>query len=79
MPFAKIMIPNGYAELSSDAISNPKVMIAMKCNESKQPARVRPRLAGAYPPSAGVRVSLAGDRPKVTDGPFAESKEVIGG
>jgi hypothetical protein len=27
----------------------------------------------------GARVSFAGGRPLVTDGPFAESKEVLGG
>ncbi len=27
----------------------------------------------------GARVSFPGGRPKVTDGPFAEAKEVIGG
>jgi hypothetical protein len=27
----------------------------------------------------GARVSFAGDKPKVTDGPFAEAKEVLGG
>ena len=32
-----------------------------------------------YPPSAGARVTFAGGKPPVTDGPFAEAKEVIGG
>jgi hypothetical protein len=27
----------------------------------------------------GVRVTFAGGKPKVTDGPFAEAKEVLGG
>jgi hypothetical protein len=27
----------------------------------------------------GARVSFAGGKPKVTDGPFAEAKEVLGG
>ncbi len=31
------------------------------------------------PPSVGARISFRGGKPKVTDGPFAESKEVIGG
>ena len=30
-------------------------------------------------PAVGARVSFAGGRPKVTDGPFAEAKEMIGG
>ncbi len=36
-------------------------------------------LDGLHPPSMGARVSFAGGRPRVTDGPFAEAKEVIGG
>lgn len=35
--------------------------------------------AGLKPPSAGARVRLKGGRITVTDGPFAESKEVVGG
>jgi hypothetical protein len=34
---------------------------------------------GLHPPSMGVRVSFAGGKPVVTDGPFAEAKEVLGG
>jgi hypothetical protein len=36
-------------------------------------------LEGLHPPSMGARVSFAGDKPKVTDGPFAEATEVLGG
>jgi len=36
-------------------------------------------LEGMHPPSMGARVSFAGGKPKVTDGPFAEAKEVVGG
>jgi hypothetical protein len=34
---------------------------------------------GLHPLSSGARVSYAGGKPLVTDGPFAESKEVLGG
>ncbi len=34
---------------------------------------------GLAPSSAGIRVRIKGGRISVTDGPFAESKEVIGG
>ncbi|MGH7936146.1 MAG: YciI family protein, partial [Chthoniobacterales bacterium] len=30
-------------------------------------------------PSSGARVSFAGGKPKVMDGPFAEANEVVGG
>jgi hypothetical protein len=36
-------------------------------------------LDGLHPPSMGARVSFAGGKPVVTDGPFAEAKEVLGG
>src|SRR5258706_274937 len=34
---------------------------------------------GLQPSSKGARVSFKGGKPKVTDGPFAEAKEVLGG
>ena len=36
-------------------------------------------LDGLHPPSMGARVSFSGGKPKVTEGPLAETKEVIGG
>lgn len=35
--------------------------------------------AGLRPTSAGARVRLSGGKTSVTDGPFTEAKEVIGG
>ena len=46
---------------------------------SLQKAGVLLALDGLHPPSMGARVSFAGGTPKVTDGPFAEAKEVVGG
>ena len=34
---------------------------------------------GLFPTNAGVRVRLAGGKITVTDGPFTEAKEVLGG
>jgi len=51
----------------------------MKYNESLQKAGVLLSLEGLHPPSMGARISFAGGKPKVTDGPFAEAKEVLGG
>ena len=36
-------------------------------------------LDGLHPLSMGARVSFSGGKPKVTDGPFIETKEVLGG
>ena len=51
----------------------------MKYNEALQKAGVLLALDGLHPPSMGARVSFEGGKPKVTDGPFAEAKEVLGG
>jgi hypothetical protein len=37
------------------------------------------QMGGLYPSAAGTRVRLSGGEVTVTDGPFAEAKEVIGG
>ena len=55
------------------------VAAMMKYNESLQKAGVLLALDGLHPPSMGARVSFSGGKPKVTDGPFAEAKEVLGG
>jgi hypothetical protein len=51
----------------------------MRYNEALQKAGVLLALDGLHPPSMGARVSFAGGRATVTDGPFPEAKEVIGG
>ena len=51
----------------------------MKYNEALQKAGVLLALDGLHPPSMGARVSFAGGKPMVTDGPFTEAKEVLGG
>jgi hypothetical protein len=51
----------------------------MKYNEELQKAGVLLALDGLHPPSMGARVSFSGGRPTVIDGPFIETKEVLGG
>lgn len=34
---------------------------------------------GLHPSSKGVRIDFSGDKPAVTDGPFAETKELLAG
>ena len=55
------------------------VAAMMKYNEALKAAGVLITLDGLHPPSMGARVSFAGGKPVVTDGPFTESKEVLGG
>src|SRR5512146_2439340 len=80
MRFMMLMIPRGYEDAKPGTMPDAKAVEAMmKYNESLQKAGVLLALDGLHPPSEGVRVSFAGGKPKVTDGPFAEAKEVLGG
>lgn len=80
MRFMMLMIPGVYQNGKPDALPDPKAFAAMATfNDALRKAGVLLALDGLHPPSAGVRVSFAGGKPKVTDGPFAEAKEVIGG
>jgi hypothetical protein len=75
-----LMIPKGYEKAKPGAMPDPKAVAAMmKYNEALQKAGVLLAIDGLHPPSMGARVSFTGGTPKVTDGPFTESKEVIGG
>jgi len=80
MRFMMLMIPKGYETAQPGTMPDPKAVDAMmKYNEQLQKAGVLLALDGLHPPSMGARVSFAGGRSKVTDGPFSETKEVIGG
>jgi hypothetical protein len=80
MRFMMLVIPKDYAKAAPDAMPDPKqVDLMTKYNESLQKAGVLLELNGLYPPSAGTRVSYKGGKPTVTDGPFTEAKESIGG
>jgi hypothetical protein len=80
MRFMMLMIPKGYEKAQPGAMPDAKTVAAMmKYNEALQKAGVLLALDGLHPPSMGARVTFAGGKPKVTDGPFTEAKEVIGG
>ena len=80
MRFMMLMIPKGYDQAAPGTVPDVTAVAAMmKYNESLQKAGILLALDGLHPPSMGARVSFAGGKPKVTDGPFAEAKEVIGG
>lgn len=80
MRFMMLMIPKGYESAAPGAMPDAKVVAAMmKYNESLQKAGVLLSLDGLHPPSMGARVSFTGGNPKVTNGPFPEAKEVLGG
>jgi hypothetical protein len=80
MRFMMLMIPKGFETAAPDVQLDPeRVAAMMKYNEALQKAGVLLALDGLHPPSMGARVSFPGGKPKVTDGPFAEAKEVLGG
>jgi hypothetical protein len=80
MRFMMLMIPKGYEKAEPGTMPDAKAVEAMmKYNESLQKAGVLLALDGLQPPSMGARVTFSGGKPKVTDGPFAEAKEVLGG
>ena len=80
MRFMMLMIPKGYETAAPGAMPTAEAVAAMmKYNNELKKAGVLLALDGLHPPSMGARVTFAGGKPKVTDGPFAEAKEVLGG
>ena len=80
MRFMMLMIPKGYEVAAPGAMPPAEAVAAMmKYNEALKEAGVLITLDGLHPPSMGARVSFAGGKPVVTDGPFTEAKEVLGG
>ena len=80
MRFMMLMIPQGYEAAVPGTMPPAEAVAAMmKYNEAMKQAGILITLDGLHPPSMGARVSFAGGKPLVTDGPFTESKEVLGG
>jgi hypothetical protein len=80
MRFMMLMIPKGYEKAEPGTVPEAEAVAAMmKYNEALQEAGVLLALDGLHPPSMGARVSFSGGKPEVTDGPFVEAKEVVGG
>lgn len=55
------------------------IMEMMRFNEEMMKAGVLLDAGGLYPSSQGKRIRVTGNRQQITDGPFAETKELIGG
>jgi hypothetical protein len=80
MRFMMLMIPLGYETAPPDVQLDPgRVAAMMLYNEALKDAGVLITLDGLHPPSTGARVSFVTGEPVVTDGPFTEAKEVLGG
>ena len=87
MRFMMFMIPKVYqpdtpaSERAGEGFAPPvdAVEKMMKYNEELAKAGALIALDGLHPSSRGARVRFGGGKPSITDGPFAEAKEVIGG
>lgn len=80
MRFMMLIFPKGYENATPGTMPDAKAVEAMmKYNKSLQEAGVLLALDGLHPPSMGARVAFSGGKPKVTGGPFAGAKEVLGG
>ena len=87
MRYMMFMIPPEYqpgapaATKAGEGFAPPAEAVAamMKYNEELANAGVLISLDGLHPMLKGARVTFRGGKTAVTDGPFVEAKEVIGG
>jgi hypothetical protein len=81
MRFMMFMLPGGEIREQADwePPSAEDVGAMARYNEELTKAGVLLALDGLHPPSKGARVSLSGGRKTVTDGPFTEATEIVGG
>jgi len=87
MRFMMFMIPKVYqpdtppGERAGEGFTPPADAVEkmMKFNEELTKAGALIALDGLHPGSKGARVAFKGGKPTVTDGPFIEAKEVVGG
>lgn len=77
MRFMLLMIPKPYTK--DEMIPPDLVANMMRYNEEMQKAGILIGCDGLHPQEDGARVSFATGKPIVTDGPFPETKEVLGG
>jgi hypothetical protein len=80
MRFMMLVIPKAYEKAAAAFVPSAELVAKMtKYNESLTKAGVLLGLDGLQPPAGGARVRFAGGKAMVTDGPFTEAKEALGG
>lgn len=80
MRFMMLMIPKGYEKAEPGAMPEVDAVEAMMAyNKALEQAGVLIGLEGLHPLSMGARVNFDGGQATVTDGPFVETHEVLGG
>lgn len=80
MRFLMLVIPKAYEHADADFVPPADLVAKMtKYNQSLEKAGVLLSLDGLTPPAKAARVMFGGGKPTVKDGPFTESKEMVGG
>ena len=75
-----MLIANATKESEAGLPPDPRLMAAIgKLSQDMAKAGVLVATGGLAPSSKGARVRLGGGKVTVTDGPFTEAKEIIGG
>jgi hypothetical protein len=78
MRFMMIMIPTPKDDANWDP--TPEAVASMsRYNEELTKAGVLLALDGLHPPAAAQRFTFSGKKATMTDGPFSEAKETVGG
>jgi len=80
MRFMLMVIPKAYENASTDFMPPADLVRKMAAfNKSLGDAGVLLGIDGLAPPATGARVKFGGGKPTVIDGPFIETKELVGG
>jgi hypothetical protein len=75
-----MLLPAPVEALEKCAVPDKDLVMAMRNYDAElRKAGVLLTEEGLHPTSKGARVRISGGKPVVTDGPFAEAKEVIAG
>lgn len=79
MKFMILMIPGGNKAESGEMPDEQTLAAMMKYNEDLVNAGVMLGGDGLHPTAKGARVHFAGGKHTITDGPFTEAREILGG
>ena len=80
MRFMLLMIPKGYEIAAAGLLPTADAVVKMmQFNAEMHRAGILLSLEGLHPPAMGARVRFDGGTPSVTDGPFPEARDVLGG
>ena len=77
--FMMLIYPNITEEQYEQGVSAEDAALMNTFNESLTQAGVLLALDGLHPASKGARITQSSGRKTVTDGPFTEAKELVGG